>query len=80
MDGQDKDTLRILIRKAGLTYSQLAKRLGTSSTHISDWNHGKKHPSFRTACRIARELEVSLDKLAESLGYLEEREDEESIE
>jgi ribosome-binding protein aMBF1 (putative translation factor) len=79
MDRQGKDTLKILIRKAGLSNTELAERLGTYSSHISDWNAGRKHPTLRTSVRLARELGVTLEELADSLGYLE-IEDEETIE
>lgn len=75
MDRQDKDTLKTLIRKAGLNYETLAERIGTNTGHISQWNLGKMHMRFNTACKVARELGVTLEELADSLGYLEIEED-----
>lgn len=72
MDGkQGKDTLKTLIRKSGLNYRQLAEKLGIDPGTITRWQKGDVRISLESACIIARELGVSLDKIAESLGYLE---------
>jgi transcriptional regulator with XRE-family HTH domain len=77
MSDKEKN-LKALIKAAGLNYRELARRLGTTSAHVTYWNQGKVEPGFKTACRIAEELGVTLDELAESLGYLAKNHDGES--
>jgi transcriptional regulator with XRE-family HTH domain len=73
--GKEIPPLKILVRKTGMNYRELAKRLGTTSSRIASWNQGQSSPSFRTAHRLAKELGVTLDELAESLGYGKEDDD-----
>jgi transcriptional regulator with XRE-family HTH domain len=76
MSGQEI-RLKDLIKAAGLNYRELARRLGTTSAHVTYWNQGKTIPSFRTAYRMAKELGVTMDELASAFGY--DRDSEELV-
>ena len=65
-------------RRAGLTQSALAERLGTTTSAVSRWEHGKVDPAFATVDRVARACGIELyEVLAEpdvdehELGLLE---------
>jgi transcriptional regulator with XRE-family HTH domain len=60
--------LKDLIYGAGMTYDDLASKLGTNKAQISAWNTGKNTPRLDSAARLARELGVSLHSLTRSLG------------
>lgn len=54
---------RELREKAGLTTSELAKRIGVSQAAASQWDTGKKFPSSETLCKLADLYGVSIDYL-----------------
>lgn len=51
-------------RRAGITQSELARRLGTHQPVIARWEAGRAEPDFRTVVRVVRacglDLNVSL--------------------
>lgn len=60
-------TLLDLRRAAGLTQTQLADRVGCRQHTISDLERGVSHASLSLAKRLAVELGVSLDVVAQAL-------------
>lgn len=64
----EQKKLKDLIKEAGLTYRELAAKLGTSHTLISAWNKGTYDPTMPYMVKLSRELRVSLKTLAASLG------------
>jgi transcriptional regulator with XRE-family HTH domain len=68
------ETLKSLIRKAGTSYREVAGKLGTTSAHVTRWNKGKTEMGFRTAVRLSKILGTTLEELADSLSYLDDRE------
>jgi transcriptional regulator with XRE-family HTH domain len=50
-------------RRAAMTQSALAGRLGTTKSAVSRWEHGRVEPSFRTVVRAAEACSVSLSSL-----------------
>lgn len=67
MEDIDYELLRTNIRneriKKGLTQEQLANRLDTVSSYISDIETGRKKPSIRMLYLIASELGTGIDRL-----------------
>lgn len=51
--------------EAGMPQSELAARLGCTSSAISHWEVGRNFPSFELLVRICREFNKSLDWLLE---------------
>jgi transcriptional regulator with XRE-family HTH domain len=66
-------TLKEMREKAGLTQTQLAQKIGTSYTRVSDWERGVSSPSLHHFNLLARALEVSLDDLAPAFGLVMRR-------
>jgi transcriptional regulator with XRE-family HTH domain len=64
----ERKTLKDLIREANLTYQQLGDRLGVTRSMISQWNSQGTDLRTSTLIRLAKELNVSLKTLAESIG------------
>lgn len=50
-------------RRAAMTQSVLAGRLGTTKSAVSRWEHGQVEPSFRTVVRATEACSVSLSAL-----------------
>ncbi|MBR0137013.1 MAG: helix-turn-helix transcriptional regulator [Erysipelotrichaceae bacterium] len=55
--------IRSVREKKGYSQSKLADKCGFSNTVISNYETGKKTPSLYTIAKIARALEVSIDRL-----------------
>lgn len=51
---QSADLIRELRRRAGITQSELARRLGTSQPAVARWEAGRVDPGFEHVGRIAR--------------------------
>lgn len=47
------DTISDLV-KAGATYSHIARTLGVSTSTVSRWRSGERHPSGHMLFRLAR--------------------------
>jgi transcriptional regulator with XRE-family HTH domain len=52
--------IRIARRRAGLTQTQLAERLGKSQSEIGRWERGETKPSFETLQRVIRACGLEL--------------------
>lgn len=50
--------------KLGLTQEQLANKINVSSSVISQWEKGTSNPTYRSAMKLAKGLEVSYEYLA----------------
>lgn len=49
---------------AGISQSELGRRIGVPATRIWDWEHGRyKLPDIKTLMRLAVALQVSIDEL-----------------
>ncbi len=57
------ENLRQLRREKGLSQEDLAERLNVSRQSVSKWEQGVGYPETPTLVLLARELEVSLDRL-----------------
>lgn len=57
------DRIRNARKKAGLTQSELGKKLGVPFQSISQWERGKRHPKFETMVNLAYALDVDIDYL-----------------
>ncbi len=55
--------VRILRKLADITQEQLAEKCGLSPSFIGHIEGGTRIPSLETICRLAKELNVSLDYL-----------------
>jgi transcriptional regulator with XRE-family HTH domain len=55
--------LRAQRRRAGLSTRELGRRIGVSASAISEFERGKTWPKIGTLCRLAVELDLSLDGL-----------------
>jgi transcriptional regulator with XRE-family HTH domain len=53
----------------GWSAAELARRAGVDPATLSRTEAGTKTPTLRTLYRIARTLDVSVDDLADRLGY-----------
>lgn len=71
LDGMG-DRLRQERVKAGLSQRELARRLGTSASLISQLESGLSRPSVGTLYAIVTELDLSLDRIIRGEGYSEE--------
>lgn len=49
--------------KAGLTTSELARKIGVSQAAVSQWDTGKNFPSSEILCKLADLYNVSVDYL-----------------
>lgn len=59
--------LKCLREKRDLTVLQLSRKTGVSERYLRFIESGKKIPSLRTACIIAKALEMSVDDIFLSL-------------
>lgn len=50
-----------LRKKRGLTQQQIADEIGVNRGSYSNWEKGKREPSFENLVKLADLLEVSLD-------------------
>ena len=57
--------------KAGLSQRELARRIGSSASLISQLESGQSKPSVGTLYSIVTELDISLDRLMRGDGYVE---------
>ena len=55
--------LRALRKEAGLTQQQLADKLGTKRTSITNWETGARFPDVKHALSLARVFTVPVDYL-----------------
>lgn len=57
------DKIRELRRKANLTQSQLAKKIGVSTGAVGLWEVNKREPDSTTLLKLSKEFNVSIDYL-----------------
>lgn len=71
------DRIREMREDQGLNQSELAERVGTSQSTISQLEKGKRNPSYRTLQNVADALAVSVSYLLgeEELEELSEEEE-----
>ena len=50
-------------KKAGLTQSEVAKRLGITESSVCQWETGVTHPSTKRLFEIAKLYECTVDEL-----------------
>ena len=55
--------LRTLRQKSGLSQSELAAELNADKSYISSIENGRKNPTLATIAKIAKALNVSIEKL-----------------
>lgn len=55
--------LKELRLKKGLTQQQIADEIGVNRGSYSNWEKGKREPSYENLVKLADLLEVSLDSL-----------------
>lgn len=55
--------LKELRLEKGLTQQQIADEIGVNRGSYSNWEKGKREPSFENLIKLADLLEVSLDSL-----------------
>ena len=69
------EKLQELRKSRGLTQEELAEKLYVSRTAVSKWESGRGFPSIDSLKAIAREYEISLDKLlsGEEMLFLAEK-------
>jgi DNA-binding XRE family transcriptional regulator len=65
MDGENP--IRVYRELRGLTARELAERAGISAAFLSEIETGKKDGGIATLKRIAKELKVTLDDLADGI-------------
>lgn len=63
--GPMKLRIRELRKKKGLTGEQLADKIGTSKSYVSEMENGKKFPSGEFLRRLSEELDASIVELFE---------------
>ncbi|MDU3459954.1 MAG: helix-turn-helix transcriptional regulator [Streptococcus oralis] len=57
------EKLKMLRKKEGFTQQQIADEIGVNRGSYSNWEKGKREPSFENLVKLADLLEVSLDWL-----------------
>jgi DNA-binding transcriptional regulator YiaG len=67
-DALGGDTLRTLRMKAGLSQSDLAKRMSTSQSHLSRLEARKESPTEATLRALSRALSVDFNTLMKALA------------
>lgn len=58
-----KMNLRTIRIAAGLSQTELARRIGVNQSSIADWERGKCFPEIGNAIKLAKTLHCSLDEL-----------------
>ena len=49
--------------KKGLTQTELGEKVGVKQSTFTNWENGKREPSYENLVKLADLLEVSLDSL-----------------
>lgn len=57
------ERLKQLRLKKGLTQTELGEKVGVKQNTFTNWENGKREPSFENLIKLADLLEVSLDWL-----------------
>ncbi|WP_247930726.1 helix-turn-helix domain-containing protein [Streptococcus mitis] len=57
------ERLKELRLKKGLTQTELGEKVGVKQSTFTNWEKGKREPSFENLIKLADLLEVSLDWL-----------------
>ncbi|CAG6229746.1 Cro/CI family transcriptional regulator [Streptococcus pneumoniae] len=57
------ERLKKLRLKKGLTQTELGEKVGVKQNTFTNWEKGKREPSFENLIKLADLLEVSLDWL-----------------
>lgn len=57
------ERLKELRLKKGLTQTELGEKVGVKQNIFTNWENGKREPSFENLIKLADLLEVSLDWL-----------------
>ncbi len=57
------ERLKELRLKKGLTQTELGEKVGVKQNTFTNWENGKREPSFENLIKLADLLEVSLDWL-----------------
>ena len=57
------ERLKELRLKKGLTQTELGEKVGVKQNTFTNWEKGKREPSFENLIKLADLLEVSLDCL-----------------
>ena len=57
------EKLKELRLQHGLTQAQLGEKVGVKQNTFTNWENGKREPSFENLVKLADLLEVSLDSL-----------------
>lgn len=55
--------LKELRLKKGLTQTELGEKVGVKQSTFTNWENGKREPSYENLVKLADLLEVSLDSL-----------------
>ncbi len=55
--------LKELRLKKGLTQTELGEKVGVKQNTLTNWENGKREPSFENLVKLADLLDVSLDWL-----------------
>lgn len=63
------ERIRTLRKKMRMTATELARRVKTSPSHISEIERGEKTPSLNLLVKIAKELQTSIDYLTGLEGF-----------
>lgn len=58
--------LRELRLKLGWSQEELAERMGSDRTYISDMERGMRNPSLKTLARLASTLDVTIGQLCDN--------------
>jgi ribosome-binding protein aMBF1 (putative translation factor) len=65
--GQEKDTIRTMRLRKGLSQSKLADILGTSQSHVARIENGYADILFDTCRKLCHALEIDMNKLNEAM-------------
>ena len=57
------ERLKELRLKKGLTQTELGEKVGVKQNTFTNWENGKREPSFENLIKLADLLEVSIDWL-----------------
>ena len=66
LDGAEdffRETLRVLMRRDGLTQLDLSAKLGVRQSQVSNWLNGKSLPGYYSIKVICEKLNISADTL-----------------